>query len=100
MQFVVALSFDSEARPFLYTCAGAKNAAEALGGALLKYQDKGTLMGWRIADAEGKPMQEPALDPEVLEAMANGMKIKAIKRVREMTGWNLKEAKHFIDNME
>lgn len=43
---------------------------------------------------------DPAADPEVQIQLARGNKIQAIKRVRELTGWGLKEAKDFVDRLE
>jgi len=43
---------------------------------------------------------DPAADPEVRVQLAKGNKIQAIKRVRELTGWGLKEAKDFVDGLE
>lgn len=41
-----------------------------------------------------------AADPEVRALLARGNKIAAIKRVRELTGWGLKEAKEFVERLE
>jgi ribosomal protein L7/L12 len=41
---------------------------------------------------------EPFYDPEVQAHLAKGMKINAIKRVREITGLGLKEAKDLVDS--
>jgi large subunit ribosomal protein L7/L12 len=38
-------------------------------------------------------------DPQVLELIANGRKIQAIKRYRELTGLGLKEAKDAVDRL-
>lgn len=38
------------------------------------------------------------LDPEVIGAIENGQKIKAIKILRLKTGMGLKEAKHSVEN--
>jgi ribosomal protein L7/L12 len=43
---------------------------------------------------------DPATDSEVQAQLARGNKIQAIKRVRELTGWGLKEAKDFVDRLE
>jgi ribosomal protein L7/L12 len=43
---------------------------------------------------------DPAADPDVRIQLARGNKIQAIKRVRELTGWGLKEAKDFVDRLE
>lgn len=41
-----------------------------------------------------------ASDPEVLDSLAAGQKINAIRRYRELTGVSLKEAKDAIDYLE
>lgn len=41
-----------------------------------------------------------AHDFEVLDALTNGQKINAIKRVRQLTGLGLREAKDFVDALE
>ena len=41
-----------------------------------------------------------AADPEVRQLLAGGNKIAAIKRVRELTGVGLKEAKDYVDALE
>lgn len=41
----------------------------------------------------------PDADPEVLRLLRSGNKIAAIKRVRELTGWGLKEAKDYVDRL-
>ena len=38
------------------------------------------------------------IDPEVHNLIRKGKKIKAIKRLRELTGMGLKEAKDYVDN--
>ena len=40
------------------------------------------------------------LEFEVRELLARDRKIDAIKKVRELTNWGLKEAKDFVDSME
>jgi large subunit ribosomal protein L7/L12 len=37
---------------------------------------------------------------EVRQLLARNRKIQAVKRVREATGWGLKEAKDFVDSLE
>jgi ribosomal protein L7/L12 len=46
------------------------------------------------------PSRDPAVDPDVQIQLARGNKIAAIKRVRELTGWGLKEAKDYVDQLE
>ena len=43
---------------------------------------------------------DPAQDPEVLEALASGKKILAIKRYRELTGLGLKESKEAVERLQ
>jgi ribosomal protein L7/L12 len=45
-------------------------------------------------------LSDPASDSEVQIQLAKGNKIQAIKRVRELTGWGLKEAKDFVDHLQ
>lgn len=42
-------------------------------------------------------MSRPLLPPDVLEALQQGRKIEAIKRLREATGLGLKEAKDMVE---
>jgi ribosomal protein L7/L12 len=44
--------------------------------------------------------EQAAYDPEVREYLAQGQKINAIKRVRELTGLGLKEAKDWVEKWE
>jgi len=39
------------------------------------------------------------IDPEVRLLLQRGNKIAAIKRVRELTGWGLKESKDYVDRL-
>ena len=52
--------------------------------------------GLEPAPAKG----DPAQDPEVLEALASGKKILAIKRYRELTGLGLKESKDAVERLQ
>ncbi len=38
-------------------------------------------------------------EPELRALLAQGQKIEAIKRVRQMTGWGLNEAKDYVDRL-
>lgn len=51
----------------------------------------------KIAKQIGVP--EPPVDDEIKTLIAEGEKIKAIKRYREITGVGLKEAKDYIDKL-
>jgi ribosomal protein L7/L12 len=46
------------------------------------------------------PNSDPALSPQIQEALQRGNKIEAIKIYREMTGVGLAEAKQVIDRAE
>ena len=46
------------------------------------------------------PNSDPALSPQIQEALRRGNKIEAIKLYREMTGVGLAEAKDIIDRAE
>jgi len=46
------------------------------------------------------PNSDPALAPQVQEALRRGNKIEAIKLYRQLTGVGLVEAKHAIDRAE
>ena len=46
------------------------------------------------------PNSDPALSPQIQEALRRGNKIEAIKIYREMTGVGLAEAKDVIDRAE
>lgn len=39
----------------------------------------------------------PELEPEVIEALQNGRKIEAIKKLRELRGTGLKESKELVE---
>lgn len=51
----------------------------------------------KIAKQIGVP--EPSVDEEIKNLVANGEKIKAIKKYRDLTGVGLKEAKDYIDKL-
>ncbi|GMA30793.1 ribosomal protein L7/L12 [Litorihabitans aurantiacus] len=56
-------------------------------------------VGRRGAPAWGSPVgYEPS--ELVIDLLRRNRKIEAIKRVREETGWGLKEAKHTVDRMD
>lgn len=46
------------------------------------------------------PNSEPALSPQIQEALRRGNKIEAIKLYRELTGAGLGEAKSAVDRAE
>jgi ribosomal protein L7/L12 len=45
-------------------------------------------------------VSKETLEFEVRELLARGRKIDAIKKVRELTDWGLKEAKDYVDSVE
>lgn len=45
-------------------------------------------------------VSEETLEFEVRELLARGRKVEAVKKVRELTGWGLREAKDFVDSLE
>jgi ribosomal protein L7/L12 len=45
-------------------------------------------------------ISEETLEFEVRDLLARGRKIEAIKKVRSLTGWGLKEAKDFVDSVD
>ncbi len=67
----------------------------------------GILWGMRRASAHRLPTSVTALPsdvvelagPEIARLVAEGQKIQAIKRVRELTGISLKEAKDYVDQL-
>jgi ribosomal protein L7/L12 len=46
------------------------------------------------------PVAAGSMDDEARTLLAKGQKIVAIKLVRERTGWGLKEAKDYVDELE
>jgi ribosomal protein L7/L12 len=53
-----------------------------------------------FVDAPRDRPGDPTADPEVRALLAGGNKIAAIKRVRELTGMGLKEAKDYVEALE
>lgn len=51
------------------------------------------------AATETAPASAPQLDQEARALLAQGKKIEAIRRVRELTGWGLKEAKDYVERL-
>jgi ribosomal protein L7/L12 len=45
-------------------------------------------------------VSKETLEFEVRELLARGRKVEAVKKVRELTNWGLKEAKDFVDSVE
>ena len=44
--------------------------------------------------------QGSGVDPTVLDLIQRNRKIEAIKAQRELTGWGLKQAKEYVDDLE
>jgi ribosomal protein L7/L12 len=51
------------------------------------------------AASEAVTASAPQLEQEARMLLAQGQKIEAIKRVRELTGWGLKEAKDYVERL-
>jgi ribosomal protein L7/L12 len=51
------------------------------------------------ASGAGMGVSKAVLEFEARELVARGRKVEAIKRVRELSGMGLKEAKDFVDSL-
>jgi ribosomal protein L7/L12 len=100
---------EHEARALLAsgdTIAAVKRVRELTGWGLKESREfvqslSPTLPGSASLPSGAAPqLGDPATDPEVQVQLAKGNKIQAIKRVRELTGWGLKEAKDFVDRLQ
>ncbi len=68
-------------------------------------------MGWKLKQSkeyvdeierwmQSLPTEkEPVSDPEIRAFVQRGALVQAVKRVRETTGWGLKEAKEYVDSV-
>lgn len=63
-------------------------------------EDKLQFLYRRLNIDYADPTSDPALAPQVQEALRRGNKIEAIKIYRELTGVGLAEAKQVIDRAE
>jgi hypothetical protein len=63
-------------------------------------EDKLEFLYRRLNIDYNDPNSDPALSPQIREALRRGNKIEAIKLYREMTGVGLAEAKQAIDRAE
>jgi hypothetical protein len=63
-------------------------------------EDKLQLLYRRLNIDYVDPNADPALSPQIQEALRRGNKIEAIKIYRELTGVGLAEAKQVIDGIE
>ena len=102
-EYVVALMTDNSGAPVLIHVPKAASRNEALGMAM-----DGTLSrpinDWAIIELPNRPMvRSPALDKILREAVTKdinlGQRISAIKEVRSITEWGLKEAKGWVDEV-
>lgn len=46
---------------------------------------------------DGPPLNDPILEAEIRELIAQGQTIDAVKRLREQEGWDLAKAKLWVD---
>jgi ribosomal protein L7/L12 len=76
---------------------GLKEAKEAIDR--LRDQGPSAQLGAAPQPPASTHVGDAARDPELLEALAAGKKILAIKRYRELTGASLKESKEAVDAM-
>lgn len=93
-KFAVALNLDTQTEPKLVILE-AHSEAEALGQAMLEVKGTCVVMGYTVLNTRS----QGNIDVEIVEALKQGHKIKAIKRYREVFGVGLKEAKEAIDDM-
>jgi len=63
-------------------------------------EDRLNFLYKRFNVAYADPNSDPALAPQIRDALRQGNKIEAIKLYREMTGVGLAEAKQAIDRAE
>lgn len=93
--FAVAVSYDSQVHPtmdFFET----NTKEEALGRALHRHIDRGTVIGWVVKDV-GSSMYD--IPEAALEELKRGRKIAAIKAYREEHHCGLKDAKDIINEV-
>jgi GH35 family endo-1,4-beta-xylanase len=100
-EYVVALMTDYSGAPMLIHVPKAGSRNEALGmamdGALAR-----PINDWSIIELPDRPMvRSTALDKILRDACQDsinkGLRIQAIKEVRVITGWGLKDAKTWVD---
>lgn len=72
----------------------------ALKSRLSELEDKLQFLYRRLNIDYMNSNSDPALDPQIQEALRRGNKIEAIKIYRELTGVGLAEAKQAIENFE
>lgn len=59
-----------------------------------------SLAGFGPPDTASAGVSRETLEFEIRELLARGRKIDAIKKVRQLTNWGLREAKDFVDSVE
>jgi ribosomal protein L7/L12 len=72
----------------------------ALKSRISELEDKLQFLYRRLNIDYADPNADPALSPQIQEALRRGNKIEAIKIYRELTGVGLAEAKQAIDGIE
>lgn len=72
----------------------------ALKSRISELEDKLQFLYRRLNIDYADPNADPALSPQIQEALRRGNKIEAIKIYRELTGVGLAEAKQVIDRIE
>ncbi len=72
----------------------------ALKSRIAELEDKLQFLYRRLNIDYVDPSSDPALSPQIREALRRGNKIEAIKIYRELTGVGLAEAKQAIDRAE
>ncbi|HET9915225.1 MAG TPA: ribosomal protein L7/L12 [Anaerolineales bacterium] len=72
----------------------------ALKSRISELEDKLQFLYRRLNIDYADPNADPALSPQIQEALRRGNKIEAIKIYRELTGVGLAEAKQVIDGIE
>lgn len=105
-EYVVALMTDASGAPILIHVPKAESRNEALGIALTGAHSSRPINDWAIIDLgiQERPLtRSAALDKVLREACQDsinkGHRIDAIKEVRAITGWGLKDAKGWVDEI-
>jgi len=101
-EYVVALMTDSSGAPMLIHVPKAGSRNEALGIALSDAHSSRPINDWSIMELPNRPLAPgAALDKILREACQRsielGQRISAIKEVRSITDWGLKDAKNWVD---
>ncbi len=72
----------------------------ALKSRISELEDRLQFLYRRLKIDYADPNSDPALAPQIQDALRRGNKIEAIKIYRELTGVGLAEAKQTIDSLE